>query len=249
MCGFVGLAISDGPPVDRSAIAVACHELRHRGPDAEAYYHSRDNRVSLGFRRLSIIDLSAAGNQPMPNEDGAIRLVFNGEIYGYKPLRERLLRSGHVLRSQTDAETVLHLYEDHGDDALQLVNGMFALALWDEARQRVMLARDRLGIKPLYYSWDGTRLAFASELRAMFALGVARRIDPESLADYLSYGYVPFDQALVAGVKKLPAGHRLTLRLGDSQPRVEQWWDVEATGTIVDEDAAAEQLEGLLHTV
>ncbi len=249
MCGIVGAATVDGS-VDFDAVIRSRDSVTHRGPDDAGEYRSADGRVALGFRRLSIIDLSAAGHQPMSNEDSSVQLVFNGEIYNYAELRRELEERGHRFSSHTDSETIVHLYEDEGEAAIDRLTGMFALAVWDEPRGRLLLARDRLGIKPLYYAWDGRRLCFGSELRALLELGqVERRVDGEALADYLTYGYVPYDRALIAGVRKLPPGHLLTADLNARTVEVRSYWDVEYTGQIADRDEATEGLSELLDTV
>ena len=165
--------------------------LVHRGPDDAGHY--RDDHAALGFRRLSIIDL-AGGHQPLSNENGTVWTVFNGEIYNFPALRRRLEAKGHDLRSSGDTEVLVHLYEDEGTRMFSLLRGMFALAIWDAPRRTLILARDRLGQKPLVYRHDGRRLVFASELKALLALpesDVPRRLDPLALDHYLSYGYVP----------------------------------------------------------
>jgi asparagine synthase (glutamine-hydrolysing) len=249
MCGIVGIASTAGP-VDLEALGRGSASLNHRGPDDAGVYASADERVALGFRRLSIIDVSAAGHQPMPNEDGTLQLVFNGEIYNFRQLREQLEQQGHRFRSRTDSEAILHLYEEHGIAAIDQLVGMFALAIWDESRRRLVLVRDRLGIKPLYYAWDGQKLCFASELRALLDSGwVPRVVDHDALADYLTYGYVPFDRALVAGVQKLPAGHLLVFDLDTAQVEVSQYWDVEYEPTVSDPEAAVAELSELLDGV
>src|SRR5262245_19364232 len=163
--------------------------LSHRGPDDEGRYV--DAGLALGARRLSIIDV-AAGHQPLSNEDGSVWAAFNGEIYNYRELRELLLRRGHTLRTESDTETLVHVYEDDGDAFLDSLNGMFGLALWDARRRRLLLARDRIGIKPLYFHADARALVFGSELKALLASElVERRLDRGALGDYLQMLYVP----------------------------------------------------------
>ena len=165
MCAIVGLIRSRGG-VDRALLDRMRDTMAHRGPDDAGSWTSADGTVGLGHRRLSIIDLSPAGHQPMTNEDGSIWLVFNGEIYNFPELRRELLRAGHQMRSNTDSEVILHAYEEWGTDAVRRLRGMFAFALWDGPRRRLLLARDRLGIKPLFYRHEGGDLTFASELKA-----------------------------------------------------------------------------------
>ncbi len=217
MCGITG-AVWTSPQLalDAPALARMMDVLRHRGPDEAGEYRSelrvQEPRgtmpgVALGFRRLSILDL-ACSQQPMANEDGSVWVVFNGEIYNYRDLRQRLEGSGHRFRSRGDTEVLVHLYEDEGDDFLQHLNGMFALALWDQRRGRLLLARDRLGQKPLVYRQEHDRLLFASELKSLLAApGVARELDPNSLDEYLTYQYVPYPNTIFRGTKKLPPGH------------------------------------------
>ena len=217
MCGITG-AIWTEPrhAVDRATLQRMTDRLRHRGPDAEGFHTSAlvvrpglapAPGVALGHRRLSIIDL-AGSQQPMSNEDGSIWLVFNGEIYNYVDLRRRLQGSGHTFRSRGDTETILHLYEDEGTDFLKHLDGMFALALWDGRRRRLILARDRLGQKPLVYRQEPTRLLFASELKSLLAVpGMPREIDPSSLDEYLTYQYIPHPNTIFRGVRKLPPAH------------------------------------------
>ena len=198
------------------------NRLVHRGPDDSGDYH--DNNAALGFRRLAIIDL-AGGHQPLSNEDGSIWTVFNGEIYNFPALRHRLEAKGHSLRSTGDTETLVHLYEDEGTRMFSLLRGMFSLAIWDVRRRTLILARDRLGQKPLIYRHDGKRLLFASELKALLALPenvVPRRLDPVALDHYLTYGYVPHPRTILEGVFKLPPAHFAVWHDGNFS--VERYW-------------------------
>ena len=208
MCGIVGILSGsrDGPP-DPVILEAMKTRLIHRGPDDDGTY--LDDQVALGMRRLSIIDLEA-GQQPATNEDGSIQVVFNGEIYNYRELTDRLVALGHEFHSRSDTEAVVHAYEQWGDAFLDKLNGMFAFALWDVRRRRLMLARDRAGIKPLYYSKIGTTLVFGSELKALLEHPMVERdLDPESLGHYLSFEYVPTPHAIFRGVRKLRPGHYL----------------------------------------
>jgi asparagine synthase (glutamine-hydrolysing) len=178
--------------------------LLHRGPDDHGYYTSPC--CVLGHRRLKILDLSPLGRQPMSNEDGSVWISFNGEIYNYLDLRTELVRRGHQFRSQTDTEVLVHLYEEEGADFLRHLNGMLALALWDDRRGQLLLARDRFGKKPLYYYSDGRRLLFASELKAILAdPSVPRQLDPDALSSYLTLGYIPAPATIFHGISKIPA--------------------------------------------
>jgi len=196
--------------------------LAHRGPDGSGLYVR--GRAGLGHRRLSIIDL-VSGGQPIHNEDRSIAIVFNGEIYNYKELRSTLAAKGHRLATESDTEVIVHLYEDFGDDCVDHLNGMFAFALWDSKRERLLLARDRLGERPLYY-WQGSgRLLFASELKAILKdPSVPREVDLQALDDYLAYGYVPAPRTIFKGIHKLCAAERLVWENG--RVRTEKYWSV-----------------------
>jgi asparagine synthase (glutamine-hydrolysing) len=223
MCGICGKLDLTGRPVPASLLEEMCGTLAHRGPDDHGI--RVEPPVGLGHRRLSIIDLSPSGHQPMSNEDGTLWLVYNGEIYDFEGLRRQLQARGHRLSSRTDGEVLIHLYEDEGVDCLRRLNGMFAFALWDAGRQRLWLGRDRLGIKPLCYYWDGRRFVFGSEIKAILAdPGVPRRIDPEGLDLYLALNYVPPPWTLFQGVRKLPPGYHLMIERGRLTET--PYWDV-----------------------
>jgi asparagine synthase (glutamine-hydrolysing) len=223
MCGICGAVwTAPGGSVSADQLRTMLSRIVHRGPDDAGEY--RDNHATLGFRRLSIIDL-AGGHQPLSNEDGGVWTVFNGEIYNYPALTHRLEAKGHELRSTGDSETIVHLYEDEGTRMFSLLRGMFALAIWDVHQRRLILARDRLGQKPLVYRNDGRRLVFASELKALLALPeeyVPRRIDPIALDHYLTYGYVPNPRTILEGVFKLPPAHYAVWQEGSLS--VEPYW-------------------------
>ncbi len=226
MCGIAGVVHADAArPVERERLERMALALAHRGPDDAGIWIAPG--VGLAHRRLSIIDLSAAARQPMPNEDGTVLVTFNGEIYNFEELRRELLASGHRFRSRTDGEVLVHLYEERGIDLLERVEGMFAFALWDARERRLLLARDRLGKKPLKYAeLPGGGIAFASELKALWASGlVPARERLEDVHDYLTFGYVPAPGTGFQGVRKLPAGHRLIYQ--DGAARVERYWAVD----------------------
>jgi asparagine synthase (glutamine-hydrolysing) len=208
--------------------------LDHRGPDGEGSF--ADEGVALGFRRLAIIDLSDAGMQPFASDDGARQLVHNGEIYNYRELRRELEARGHSFRSQSDTEVILRAYEEWGDRCVERFNGMWALALWDGRARRLFCSRDRFGVKPFYYSWDDTRFAFASELKAFGASGGLEPHLP-SVRDYLEQGYVDHtDETFFAGIRKLPPAH--TLVVDERGLRIERYWSLEprdAPGEAADE--------------
>lgn len=233
MCGIVGVAATGGPDTD--GLHHMCDAISHRGPDDAGVEVWRDHGVGLGHRRLSIIDLSPAGHNPMPNEDRSVWLVFNGEIYNFQSLRQELERAGHVFRSRSDTEVVLHAYEEWGDEHVHRLRGMFAYALYDRRPQsgsegpshdfRLMLVRDRLGIKPLFYYQHAHLFLFASEIKAILAYpGVDRAIDRSALFDYLTYMYVPAPKTAYTHVRKIPPGHYLVLER--DQIRLRQYWDV-----------------------
>jgi len=225
MCGICGIVGVD--PVDREALARMAHSLRHRGPDDEGFYvaeHERGTTVGLGFRRLSIIDLTS-GNQPIGNEDGTLQVVLNGEIYNYRDLRAELTARGHRFATNADTEVIVHLYEDLGARCVERLTGMFAFALWDGNEQQLMLVRDRFGKKPLYYADLGDSLLFGSELKALLQHPrCPRELDHESLSRYLALEYVPTPRSIFEGVRKLPAGHRLIWR--DGRCSLEDYWDL-----------------------
>ncbi len=219
MCGIAGFNWKDEDLARRMNVVLA-----HRGPDQQAVFSAPG--VTLAHRRLSIIDLSEAGRQPMTNEDETLWLVFNGEIYNFPELRAILLQKGHTFRSHTDSETLLHGYEEWGLDLLPKLRGMFAFALWDRRTGDLLLARDRIGIKPLYYYHAGDRLIFASEIKAILeAPQVPRALNRQALYDYLGFEFVPAPETLFEGIQKLPAGHHLKLT-ADGVATVTPWWEL-----------------------
>lgn len=225
MCGICGLVYNDAArPAAVESLAAMNAAMLHRGPDDEGFW--TEGPVGLGHRRLSIIDLSPAGRQPMSNEDGSLRLVFNGEIYNFPELRQSCLDRGHRFHSHTDSEVLLHLYEDFGDAMLDRLNGMFAFALWDQRRRRLLLAVDRLGKKPLRYSQGPWGLAFASEVPPLLALPeVSRDVDERALWHYLTLGYIPAPMTGFREVHKLPAAHRMIYENGTV--RLERYWQLD----------------------
>ncbi|HOW69377.1 MAG TPA: asparagine synthase (glutamine-hydrolyzing) [Phycisphaerae bacterium] len=223
MCGIAGMVHFGGlPPERHDAGARMAGTLRHRGPDDRGLFC--DGFVSLGHSRLSIIDLEN-GRQPLPNEDGTVWVVFNGEIYNYRPLSDMLQSRGHEFKTRCDTEVLVHLYEDFGESFVEHLHGMFAIALWDTRQQKMVLARDRLGIKPLYWSADGERVAFGSELKAVLADGdVPRDIDPAAMIDFLAFGHVPAPRTVFKGIRKLEPGHMAVCRA--SGVALRRWWDI-----------------------
>jgi len=231
MCGIAGAVWNDASKaVEQPTLQRMIDVLCHRGPDGEGTYlaemHVSDTKtetgVALGHRRLAIIDV-AGGKQPLCNEDGSVWVIFNGEIYNFRHLRRRLEDAGHHFRTQTDTEVLVHLYEDEGPGLLAHLNGMFAVALWDANRQQLLLARDRLGKKPLVYRQEPGRLLFGSELKALLQVpGVPREIDPLALDEYLTYQYVPHPWTIFRGIAKLPPGHYALWR--DGRLEVRPYW-------------------------
>ncbi len=242
MCGICGI-VDFAAPVARADVERMAGALVHRGPDDEGLEEM--GPAVFGFRRLSIIDV-AGSPQPIWNEDRTLCLVFNGEIYNFRALRERLVARGHRFRTQGDGETILHLYEEHGDDAVLQLNGMFAFALWDAPRRRLLLGRDRLGIKPLYYARVGQRLAFASETKAILAPeGVTRRVDRAALVAYMSHGSIPGTATALEGVRRLAPGHVAVFDADGLRER--QYWDLDLRGKRErDPRALVDELEALL---
>jgi len=223
MCGICGkLAFEQGARVDAALIRNMLATIRHRGPDDEGVYSAP--QIGLGHRRLSIIDLNT-GHQPICNEDGTVWIVFNGEIYNYQELRPFLLSRGHRFSTQTDTEVIVHLYEEFGPDCLQKLRGMFAFAIWDEKRQSLFLARDRVGIKPLYYSLTDTSLVFGSEIKAILAdPAVNCEVAPEVIDRFLTFLYLPGEETLVRSVRKLAPGSYAIACNGHLEVR--QYWDL-----------------------
>src|SRR5579872_7085877 len=220
MCGICGVA---GAHVSRENLEFATRLMRHRGPDEEGFLH--ENHVAFGIRRLKVIDLHS-GRQPKTNEDGTIHVVFNGEIYNYKDLRTELQSHGHEFRSDSDTEVIVHAYEQWGTDCFGRLNGIFAVGIWDVRADRIILARDHVGIKPLFYAASGGALAFGSELKSLVALlGHVPEIDSLSFSLYLRYKYVPEPRSILHGVKKLQPGHYLTFDIRTGKSTDVGYWD------------------------
>ena len=250
MCGIAGFADGssgtggwrhDEEP--RGLVRAMCDVIRHRGPDDEGI--CVEAGVGLGMRRLSIIDL-ATGHQPIHNEDRTVWIVFNGEIYNYRELRAALERSGHRFYTSSDTEAIVHAYEEWGEQAFSRLRGMFGIALWDRRSRTLLLARDRAGIKPLYYAERGGRLFFASEAKSLLVAGGANRnIDVAALDHYLTFLYTPRDGSIFRGVRKLPPGH--LLRWNDGRATVKAYWELPTAETFAGTDAeAADALHDVL---
>jgi asparagine synthase (glutamine-hydrolysing) len=228
MCGICGIYhLEPARPVEPKQLDLMTQTLHHRGPDDEGCYLQAN--LGLGHKRLSIIDLSAAGRQPMPNENERYWVIFNGEIYNYLELRQRLIGRGHHFRSHTDTEVVLHLYEDEGPGCLTHLNGMFAFAIWDAAEYTLFAARDHLGIKPFYYVYRHNTFLFASEIKAILRTGLVEpQLNPAGLADYLTFQFCLDDKTLFQHISKLLPGHYLQLR-ANGQLTIQPYWDIDFT--------------------
>lgn len=223
MCGICGIfEPKRDTPIEAAVIRSMTGTLQHRGPDDEGVYCAPG--IGLGHRRLSIIDLEG-GHQPLSNEDGSVWIAFNGEIYNFQELNRRYLRSGHQFRTRSDTETIVHLYEELGEACFAELRGMFAIALWDARKKRLLLARDRVGKKPLFYSWNGQRLLFASEMKALWpAGGVSSELDIEALSDYFSFLYIPTPKTIHRQVRKLQPAHYVLV--DQNGLREVSYWDI-----------------------
>lgn len=257
MCGIVGIVSPESSSSDARVLRSMCDAIVHRGPDDDGYYFSRPDEagsgsrvqeqaaVGLGMRRLSIIDL-ATGKQPIHNEDKTVWVVLNGEIYNYADLRKELEAKGHLFYTKSDTEAIVHAYEEYGDDVPNHLDGMFAFALWDEKRQRLMLARDRVGKKPLLYSTIGPKLIFASEFQALLRHpDVSRDVDLGAISHYLTFMCVPAPLTAFAGVRKLEPGHVLIWQNGEVEIR--RYWSLDFRNKIdIGEGEAGERVVSLL---
>jgi asparagine synthase (glutamine-hydrolysing) len=243
MCGICGVYRFGDSVVTEAQIRRMCSALVHRGPDEEGM-HVHGN-LGLGIRRLKVIDLET-GSQPVSNENGSVTVVFNGEIFNYRELRDELEARGHRFTTRSDTEVIVHAYEDEGPDFVHRLNGMFAIALWDASRETLLLYRDRLGVKPLFYAIDGNRLAFGSEIKAILALDdIPRRVNLQGLCDYLAFQYVAPPDTIFEGIRKLPPGH--TLRIRGTEWAVAPYWRVpEPCPEPMDEEECAERVRDLL---
>lgn len=250
MCGIAGAFQFNGPqPVEEKTLRAMADAMVHRGPDDEGYYVSQGRELGLAFRRLAIVDL-ALGHQPMSTPDGRYTLVFNGEIYNHLEIRAELEAKGVAFKTHSDTEVLLHLYAHQGASAVERVNGMFAIAVWDAEDKTLFLARDRMGIKPLYYAVQNGSLVFASEIKCLFQHPqVTRELNQDELARYFTFLCLPAPETLFAGVKKLRAGHRVTIKAGGSFPAPERYWNPLPTAQSTQtEEALVEELRDLLHT-
>ena len=240
MCGISGIYnFKTSEPVSLHLLEAMTDTLIHRGPDGEGFYAS--GPIGLGHRRLSIIDLQG-GNQPMTNEDQSVWVVFNGEIYNFGELRNDLIKKGHTFKTRSDTEVIVHLYEEHGERCLQYLRGMFAIAIWDRPKRILLLARDRVGKKPLFYLNDGSRIVFASEIKAILKVpDIPRDIDLEAVSDYFSLLYIPAPKTIFKQIRKLRPGHYLVV--SESGVREVEYWDISFTPTLsVTEEVWCERL-------
>ena len=244
MCGIAGVLQLDGRPISEEKTLAMARSMAHRGPDDEGTYVS--GPVGLAHRRLSIIDLSPAGHQPMFNEDGSVAIVYSGELYNYRELRPELETAGHRFRSQSDTEVLVHAWEQWGAASLERFNGHFAIAIWDANKQRLVLARDRFGTKPIYYFFDGSRLAFGSEIKAILSLGdVPRKVSAAALNEYFTFQNVLTDMTLFEGIRLLPAGCLLQIdAVPGARPEQSQYWDyrIAEKPLAMSEEETAEEL-------
>jgi len=231
MCGICGKISHDSEPINETLITNMCGSFVYRGPNDNGIYtntgvckNGNQVNIGLGHQRLSIIDLSAAGQQPMSNEDGTLWVTFNGEIYNFKEIRTELKKNGHVFRSETDTEVLIHLYEEDGLEAINQLTGMFSFAIWDNGLKRLWVGRDRIGIKPLVYFWDGNHFIFASEIKTLLAdPNIPKEIDFEALYLYLTFNYIPAPYTIFKNIKKLEPGHYLVIE--NANLRIVKYWD------------------------
>lgn len=227
MCGICGKVYFDrNRPVEPEILLAMTDQIVHRGPDSDGHYIN--GPVGLGSRRLSIIDVEG-GRMPIPNEDETIWIVYNGEVYNFPEIRRDLIAKGHEFATHSDTETIVHLYEEVGDDCVKYLNGMFGFALWDNRKRRLLVARDHVGIKPIYYAHLNDRLVFGSEIKSMLPDGLDREIDPIALHDYLSLNYVPGPRTMFSAIKKLLPGHILTYEQDTQEVKIQQYWDIPAS--------------------
>lgn len=243
MCGICGVLNFDREDhVLESDIRCMCKVITHRGPDDEGIFVKKN--IGIGMRRLSIIDLST-GRQPISNEDGTIWIVFNGEIYNHQEIRQELIKKGHRFKTKSDTESILHAYEEYGEDCPQKLNGMFGFGIWDGRKNRLFLARDRLGIKPLYYYKDHKRLIFGSELKSILQIkNVPRTVNLKALDNFLTFEYVPAPLSIFKGISKLQPAHSLTWDNGDT--RIKNYWNFSFKPNSSSEDEICEEFRELL---
>jgi asparagine synthase (glutamine-hydrolysing) len=269
MCGIAGLLPAPGGRLDQSVLNSMCRALAHRGPDDwgialgspgagqsgntapdHSSWFASATRIGLAHTRLSIIDLSAAGHQPMSSEDAQTWIVYNGELYNFAELRQELEHAGHRFRSRTDTEVILRLFEVQGTDCFRRLNGMFAVAIWDNRTQALYLARDRFGVKPLYYAAAAEGFVFGSELKALWRAGLSGRLDLHALNRYLAFLYVPEPDTILEGVRKVPAGHWMRITAGTGVTEARPFWTLDCgrESPAISERRAVEELRTRLAT-
>lgn len=208
MCGIVGIYNLKNKSIKKSDIVKMTDILKHRGPDGQGFYIKKN--IGLGHRRLAIIDLSARAAQPMENEDGSFVITYNGEIYNYLDLKKKLIKLGHVFRSNSDTEVLLHLFEEYGEKCLEKIKGVYAFAIWDEKNKKLFLARDKFGTKPLYYTFTKNKFIFASEIKAILTnKEIKREVCYEALNEYFTFQNIYSERTLFKNIKLLPAGHKM----------------------------------------
>ncbi len=230
MCGICGVFnVGTGASVPISSLKAMADTIAHRGPDEEGFFS--EGPIGLAHRRLSIIDLEG-GQQPQTNEDQSVWVVFNGEIYNFRELRDFLVKKGHTFKTRSDTEVIVHLYEERGEQCFQELRGMFALAIWDRRERKLLLSRDRVGKKPLFYTYDGKRALFGSEMKAILAdPDISRDVDLEAVSDYFSLLYVPVPKSIFKAVRKVRPGHYLTI--SENGLRETEYWDIDFSNTVV----------------
>jgi len=225
MCGIAGILNIDTQNADKAILKKMNSTMHHRGPDAQGYY--TDRFLGFAHSRLSIIDLSG-GNQPLSNENQTVWIIFNGEIYNFLEMKKLLESKGHIFSTHSDTETIVHLYEEYGEKCVQMLQGMFVFAIWDKNESSLFVARDRLGIKPLYYFFDGNKLIFASEIKAILEYGmyIPRLLDYEAVYDYLTFGFIPAPKTIFKHIKKLDSAHFIKLNMNNPCLKISQYWDI-----------------------
>lgn len=241
MCGICGVSFQN-KNVSESLVKAMCDKITHRGPD-EAGYFAHEN-FGMGMRRLSIIDLST-GTQPIYNEDHSLSIVFNGEIYNFQSIRDELKQKGHKFYTNADTEVIIHSYEEFGEESPKQLNGMFAYSIFDSRQKKLFLVRDRIGIKPLYYYWDGQTFAYGSEIKTILEVpGIDRTIDVEALNRFLTFEYIPSPESIFKKIRKLPPGHWLVFANGNVI--IQKYWEVPFTDEFLSEGEAKEELRSLM---
>ncbi|MCB1196559.1 asparagine synthase (glutamine-hydrolyzing), partial [bacterium] len=241
MCGIVGILQLDNKTVQEDRLKRMNRTMTHRGPDAEGYYF--DGALGFGQRRLSIIDLSG-GKQPLANEDRTVWVTFNGEIYNFLDLKKDLESKGHTFATHSDTEVLVHLYEEYGEKSVSLLQGMYAYAIWDSNKKELFIARDRIGIKPVYYYFDGNKFIFASEIKAILAYGsICHELDMTAVLDYLTFSFIPSPKSIFKHIKKLDAAHWMKISLQKPSLEIQEYWDISFAEKF---SASQEEIEAMI---